>query len=197
MTGKVDRINIRATTIINGDNQSMIIPNRQFITGSLVNWTHNDKIIRLSIHVNVTIGTDADKVSDLLLAIAQADSDVLNNPVPSAFLEAFGPFALDFVLHVHVPDPSLLARVRHRLHGEIQRRFEAAGIVIPPPLQELRVHGMAPEGIVDPGLIVPRPLGSRVDPAEVLPPAPRLATPPPRAIPLPVPAEECHRGVDE
>ena len=38
-TGRVDRIRIRATTIVNGDNQSMIVPNRQFITGNLVNWT--------------------------------------------------------------------------------------------------------------------------------------------------------------
>ena len=50
-TGKVDRINIRATTIINGDNQSMIVPNREFITGNLVNWTHKDKILRVSIRV--------------------------------------------------------------------------------------------------------------------------------------------------
>src|SRR5207302_4028048 len=52
-TGKVDRINIRATTIINGDNQSMIVPNREFITGNLVNWTHKDKILRVTIKVGV------------------------------------------------------------------------------------------------------------------------------------------------
>ena len=76
MTGKVDQINIRATTIINGDNQSMIVPNRQFITGNLVNWTHKDKIIRLPIPVSVAHGTDLDQVSDLLLAIARDDADV-------------------------------------------------------------------------------------------------------------------------
>ncbi len=47
-TGRVDRIHIRATTIVNGDNQSMIVPNRQFITGNLVNWTHKDKILRVT-----------------------------------------------------------------------------------------------------------------------------------------------------
>src|SRR5207253_3418534 len=51
MTGKVDRINIRATTIINGDNQSIIVPNREFITGNLVNWTHKDRILRVAIRV--------------------------------------------------------------------------------------------------------------------------------------------------
>ena len=50
-TGSVDRIHIRATTIINGDNQSMIVPNREFITGNLVNWTHKNKILRVAIRV--------------------------------------------------------------------------------------------------------------------------------------------------
>ena len=58
-TGKVDRINIRATTIINGDNQSMIVPNREFITGNLVNWTHKDKILRVTIRVGVAYGSRA------------------------------------------------------------------------------------------------------------------------------------------
>ena len=82
MTGKVDRINIRATTIINGDNQSMIIPNRAFITGDLINWTLKDKIIRVSIRVKVAHGTDPDRVSELLLGLAREDADVLRNPVP-------------------------------------------------------------------------------------------------------------------
>jgi len=199
MTGKVDRINIRATTIINGDNQSIIIPNRQFITGNLVNWTHNDKILRLSIRVNVALGTDADKVSDLLLAIAHADVDVLNNPVPAAFLDAIGDFALKFVLHTHVPDPSLLARVRHRLYGEVQRRFEDAGISISPPIQEIRVHAIGREGLDDDGLVPPRHHGPRIDAGEGVPPAPRLATLAGATArgPLPAPAEDCHRGVDE
>jgi small-conductance mechanosensitive channel len=101
----------------------------QFITGNLTNWTHKDKIVRVVIKVNVALGTDADQVSDLLLSNAQTDPDVLNNPVPSALLEAFGEASLAFVLHVFVPEPSLMGRVRHRLYGEIQERFEACGIV--------------------------------------------------------------------
>ncbi len=190
MTGKVDRINIRATTIINGDNQSMIVPNRQFITGNLINWTHKDRIIRVVITVNVSQGTEADKVTDLLLSIAHADPDVLNNPVPSAFLDAFGDSALKFTLSVFVPDPSLMGRVKHRLFAEVQARFQAAGIVIPLPAQELRVHAMNLEARDH---AIARSGGFRQDLAEAVPPAPRFAT----KVPLPVPAEECHRGVDE
>ena len=69
-TGKVDRINIRATTIVNSDNQSMIVPNREFITGNLVNWTLKDKILRVPIKLGVAYGTDPDRVVNLLLSIA-------------------------------------------------------------------------------------------------------------------------------
>lgn len=190
MTGRVDRIDIRATTIINGDNQSMIIPNRAFITGNLVNWTHKDKVVRVVIAIHVSHGTDADKVSDLLLAIAHDDPDVLNNPVPTAFLDSVAESALLFQLNVFVPDPSLMGRVRHRLYAQVQRRFEAAGISIPLPTRELRVHSMD-EG--PDGRGIPRPHIRRPDArAHATPPAPAL----PRAL-LPVPAEECHRGVDE
>ena len=72
-TGKVDRINIRATTIVNGDNQSMIVPNREFITGNLVNWTLKDKILRVAIKLSVAYGTDPDRVVNLLLSIARQD----------------------------------------------------------------------------------------------------------------------------
>jgi small-conductance mechanosensitive channel len=188
MTGKVDRIDIRATTIINGDNQSMIIPNRAFITGNLVNWTHKDKIVRVVATIHVAHGTDVDKVSDLLLAIAHEDPDVLNNPVPTAFLESVGEAALNFVLHVFVPDPSLMGRVRHRLYGQVQRRFEAAGVVIPLPTRELRVHGL---DAIPEGHALPHP-HLRKHVALPLAPAPAVVR-----GPLPVPAEACHRGVDE
>jgi small-conductance mechanosensitive channel len=190
MTGKVDRINMRATTIINGDNQSMIIPNRAFITGNLVNWTHKDKIVRVVLRIHVMHRTDADKVTDLMLAIAHEDPDVLNNPVPAAFLDTVGNEALNFVLYAYVPEPSLMGRVRHRLFGQIQRRFEAAGIEIPLPTRELRVHAMNAD---HDNHAIPRP-HFRGHEARAHAPVP-----PPAIVraPLPAPAEECHRGVDE
>src|SRR5579875_1219831 len=72
-TGRVDRIHIRATTIVNADNQSMIVPNREFITGNLVNWTHKDKILRVTIKVTVAFGTDPERVVELLMSVARRD----------------------------------------------------------------------------------------------------------------------------
>ncbi|MBX6315963.1 MAG: mechanosensitive ion channel, partial [Isosphaeraceae bacterium] len=175
MTGRVDRINIRATTIINADNQCMIVPNREFITGQLVNWTHKDRVARVGIRLGVAYGNDPDRVADLLLTIARDDPDVLLNPVPSAQMEAFGASTLDFSLYVHVADPSLVGRVRHRLCAEIQRRFEAAGIKIPLPAREFHLRGLR----LDPSWFGPaRYEIHRVDPAANRP-QPHLGDTPP------------------
>jgi potassium efflux system protein len=138
-TGKVDRINIRATMIISGDNQSMIVPNREFITGNLVNWTHKDKILRIAIRVGVPYGSDPEQVVDLLLAIARDDPYVLREPQPSALLEELGDSALKFVLFAYVPDPTCIGSVKHRLCAEITRRFSEAKIGIAHPTQEVHL----------------------------------------------------------
>ena len=188
MSGKVERINIRATTITNADNQSMIIPNRAFITSDLINWTLKDKIIRVSIRVKVAHGTDPDRVSELLLGLAREDADVLRNPVPASFMEDFSDSALNFVLHVHVPEPSLAGRVRHRLFAQIQRRFAESGIEIPLPTHELLVKPQSGPTVGSLGDL------NRTDPAAPTPPAPRFST---QSPPTPSAVEDCHRGVDE
>ena len=143
-TGTVDRINIRATSIVNGDNQIMIVPNREFITGNLVNWTLKDKITRVPIKLTVAYGTDPDRVVNLLLGIARADADVMIKPAPSASLEGFGESSLMFGLSAYVPDPGLAGNVKHRVCAEIQRRFHHEGIIIPYPTHELHVNDSVP-----------------------------------------------------
>ncbi|QEH36098.1 Mechanosensitive channel MscK precursor [Aquisphaera giovannonii] len=185
--GKVDRINIRATTIINGDNQSMIVPNREFITGNLVNWTHKDKILRVSVRVGVAYGTDPERVVELLLAIARDDPEALRYPVPSALLEELGDSALKFVLHAYVPDPSAAGRVKHRLGSEIHDRFAAAGIAIPYPTQELHLARI-PDGLArllgqpdrPPTEDLSTSPAPRRDPAATTPPPSHLADRPAR-----------------
>ena len=200
-SGRVDRINIRATTIVNADNQSMIVPNREFITGNLVNWTYRDKVIRVPIRLGVAYGTDPDRVVDLLQEIARADADVLRNPVPAAQMEGFGDSALLFGLYTFVPDPSLMGRVRHRLCAEIHRRFAEEGIQIPFPIQELHLNKIPDE--VARAFLHSRTTGTgaettnRIDPAARTPAGPHYFGESPHK---PVPAvykEEYCRGVDE
>jgi small-conductance mechanosensitive channel len=179
-TGTVDRINIRATTIVNSDNQSMIVPNREFITGNLINWTLKDKITRVPIKVTVAYGTDPDRVVDLLLGIARADADVMIKPAPSASMEGFGESSLLFGLSTFVPEPGLSGDVKHRLCAEIQRRFNREGIVIPFPTHELHVNNGAPRESSPVRENTPAETSVsppyRYDPAAKTPPAPHTHT---------------------
>jgi potassium-dependent mechanosensitive channel len=197
-TGKVDRINIRATTIINSDNQSMIVPNREFITGNLVNWTHKDKILRVPIKVGVAYGTDPDRVVDLLVAIAREDDDVLHTPEPGASLEGFGESALLFGLSAFVPEPGLAGTVRHRLCSAIQRRFAKEGIVIPYPTQEFHLSRVPNE--LTEALVTTRQdqqPGRRHDPASRTPPVPYGVVAAARPTVTPVHDEVVRRGANE
>jgi small-conductance mechanosensitive channel len=187
MNGKVDRINIRATTIINGDNQSIIMPNRAFITGDLVNWTLKDKIIKVTVKVKVARGSDPDRVAELLQQIAREEADVLRNPCPSATLEEFTDFALGFALCVMVPEPGLAGRVKHRLYTQIQRRFAEAGFEIPLPTQTLLVNSWEQF----PSTVASIDTASvRFDQASETPPGPAAKAR--REI-----VEDAHRAVDE
>jgi potassium efflux system protein len=201
-TGKVDRINIRATTIINGDNQSMIVPNREFITGNLVNWTHKDRILRVTIRVGAAYGSDPDGIVDILVGIAQDDPDVLRSPMPSAMLEELGSSALIFALYAYVPDPGLAGRVKHRLSSEVQRRFGEANVGIPYPTHEVHLCRV-PDDLTRvleqprwaPGTTVHRP-----DTASHAPPPPHVAEaviPARRYRPAVEPDEGIHRPVDD
>jgi len=177
-TGKVDRINIRATTIINGDNQCMIVPNREFITGKLVNWTHKDKIMRVGVRVTVAHDSNVDQVVKLLLSTAQGDFDVLCKPAPSAVLEEIGETGLKFALFAHVADPGLMGGAKHRIAKAIQERFAQVGITLSSPSRDVTLAGVS-DDLKQLFGSPKRREGSddRVDPASPSPPPPHVPDP--------------------
>ncbi|WP_165072784.1 mechanosensitive ion channel family protein [Paludisphaera rhizosphaerae] len=144
-TGKVDRISTRSTTIINGDNQCMIVPNRELITGKLVNWTHKDKIMRVAVRVVVSHDSDVDEVTNLLLTIARSDFDVLSKPAPSAQLDELGESGMIFNMSVFVADPGLMGGTKHRLCKAIRERFALAKISLASPIREVALTGVPEE----------------------------------------------------
>ena len=84
LTGRVTRIRTRATTILDFDNKEIVVPNKTFITGQLINWTLTDTTTRVTIKVGVDYGTDPDLVHELLMQAATANSRVLRETDPRA-----------------------------------------------------------------------------------------------------------------
>ena len=104
VTGVVSRIRIRATTITDGDRKELIIPNKEFITGQVLNWTLTDPVNRVVIPVGVAYGSDTEQVARILLKLAQDHPHVLDDPPPGVALESFGDSSLNFVLRCFLPN---------------------------------------------------------------------------------------------
>lgn len=129
-TGTVTRIHIRATTITDSENKELIVPNKEFITSRVVNWTLSDRVLRLTVPISVAYGADTDRVQRLLLQVAHANPRILKQPPPAATFAGFGPTTLSFELGVYTTAESI-SLLRHELNTEIYRTLADAGIKIP------------------------------------------------------------------
>ncbi len=138
ISGEVTKINIRATTIKDWDNKEMIVPNKEFITGRILNWTGSDSIQRVVISVGVAYGSDLQKVQEILLKIAADCPLVLKKPAPSVIFSDFGDSALDFKLRLYT-DISTLAKAQHEVRLAIDKAFNEAGISIPFPQRDVHL----------------------------------------------------------
>lgn len=137
--GWVRRISVRATEIETFDRATVIIPNSEFITGVVKNWTHSNTMGRIMVKVGVAYNSDVEQVRDLLLACAGDHAQVLQTPAPRVFLLGFGDSALEFELRCIVANVENALTVKSDLHFAVLARFRAAGIEIPYPQREVRL----------------------------------------------------------
>jgi potassium efflux system protein len=142
ISGVVSRIRMRATTITDWDRKELIIPNKEFITGRVLNWTLSDPVNRVVVNVGIAYGSDTQKATEILLKLAQNHPHVLADPPPRVTLESFGDSALNFVLRCFLPNLENRVTVIHELHMGIDQSFRAAGIEIAFPQHDVHVRSI-------------------------------------------------------
>jgi potassium efflux system protein len=143
-TGVVSRIRIRATTITNYDKQELLIPNKEFITGRVINWTLTDKVNRIIINVGVAYGTDVNKAMALMIEAAEENDNVLQEPKPVATFEAFGDSALTLLLRAYLGSMDNRLATITAVHTAINNKFIEAGIEIPFPQRDVHLINTGP-----------------------------------------------------
>ena len=142
--GVVQKIRIRATTIRNRNAQELLVPNKEFITGRLLNWSLSDNTTRLQVTVGIAYGSDVDTAMRLMEEVARDNDGVLDEPVPSVIFQSFGDSALIMILRCFIDSAEKRARVISTLNQAINEKFKKAGIVIAFPQRDLHIDTSQP-----------------------------------------------------
>jgi len=143
-SGTVTRIQIRATTIRNWDRQELLVPNKEFITGRLLNWSLSDQTTRIKVAVGVAYGSDVQRAMALLDEAAREHEKVLDHPPPSVIFDCFGDNSLNLVLRCFVGAQDDRMPTITALHEAINQKFNDAGLVISFPQRDVHLDTSQP-----------------------------------------------------
>ncbi len=142
--GIVTKIKIRATTIRNWDGKELLVPNKEFITGRLLNWSLSDQTTRLVLAIGIAYGSPVRQAMDLLAEAAKENPNVLDDPAPTVIFESFGDNALGLLLRCFVDSIDLRVSTISALNEAISDKFNAAGISIAFPQRDVHLDTIKP-----------------------------------------------------
>ncbi len=145
--GTVRDIHIRATRITTNDNIDILVPNSEFVTGRVVNWTHRDVVRRLRVSFGVAYGVDKELVKKAALEAAARVPFTLamEGPRrPQVWLVNFGDSAVEYVLAVWLTEEATKrnAAAKAAYLWELDTSFKEHGIEIPFPQRDLNVRSV-------------------------------------------------------
>ncbi|MEQ8473767.1 MAG: mechanosensitive ion channel [Marinoscillum sp.] len=139
--GNVISISFRATQILTNDNISIIVPNSEFISSKVINWSHNDRNIRFKIPVGVSYKEDPEKIRTILMNVASENPNVLKYPEPSVLFDEYGDSSLNFFLAVWTTTYTDRPRVlKSELYFEIFKKFKEQNVEIPFPQRDIHIR---------------------------------------------------------
>ncbi|MBT8103416.1 MAG: mechanosensitive ion channel [Gammaproteobacteria bacterium] len=150
LTGTVKAINVRSTLINTNDNIDIVVPNSEFVTTRLTNWTLGERILRVRIPFGVAYGSDKDTVKEAAL---EAAADVpytlthMKGREPDVWLVEYGDSSLNFLLLVWVNRQGARrpTRTRSAYLWALETRLTEHGIEIPFPQRDLHLRSGWPE----------------------------------------------------
>jgi potassium-dependent mechanosensitive channel len=142
VSGTVSRIRTRATWITGFDRKELVVPNKEFVTSRLINWSLSDPVLRIDIRVGIAYGSDTGRALDVLKEVADRNEHILRDPRPQALFLSFGESALDFELRVFSPDLEHRLLIQHQLHMAIDAAFREARIEIAFPQRDLHIRSL-------------------------------------------------------
>ncbi|MEO5867202.1 MAG: mechanosensitive ion channel domain-containing protein [Sphingomonas sp.] len=132
--GRVNRIGVRAVSVITRDGKEHLIPNENLMTQEVENWSYTDRNVRVRVAVGVGYACDLRLAQELMLRAANESPRVLKSPKPNVWLSAFGDNAVEHEILVWISDPeSGVGNVRSDVLNRLWWLFKEHGIEVPYP----------------------------------------------------------------
>jgi len=144
LIGEVRRIGIRASTVRTRQGADIIIPNAQFITANVTNWTFSDRLRRIDLKIGVNYASAPQRVIEVLEEVARINSKVLEYPAPQCLFMGYGDNSIDFELRAWTERHFDYNRVRSELNAAIYDAVKASGMSFPFPQREVRLLNDGP-----------------------------------------------------
>jgi small-conductance mechanosensitive channel len=142
--GDVVEINMRSTTIRTLNNIAVIVPNSEFVSSKLENWSYGDETVRVDVNVGVSYESDLETVIRSLREVALEHPEVLKKPAPDVLHTGFGDSAWNMRLRIWLEDSQRHLEVHSEINCAIVRKFQQNGIEIPFPQRDLHVRSPLP-----------------------------------------------------
>lgn len=139
--GWVVSMQARFVSLVTRDRKEILIPNEDFITNRVVNWSHSDNLVRLEVPFSVSYEADPHRIRALAVEAAAQPSRVVDKPAPVCHLTAFGDNGLEFILRFWIEDaPSGVANVTGQVLLALWDAFKAEGVDIPFPHRDIKMR---------------------------------------------------------
>jgi len=141
VAGRVTKIQLRSTTVVTNDNITMIVPNADFISNTVTNWSHGDPKVRIRVPVGVAYGSDLKLLQRLLLEAAEEHPKALRDPSPVVLFTEFGDSSLNFELGVWTQEMTATPiHFTSQMNFIIEQKLRENDIEIPFPQRDLHVR---------------------------------------------------------
>ncbi|WP_404378965.1 mechanosensitive ion channel family protein [Caenispirillum salinarum] len=139
--GWVVSMQARFVSLVTRDRKEILIPNEDFITNRVVNWSHTDNYVRLEVSFSVTYDADPHRVRALAVEAAGKPGRVVERPAPVCHLTAFGDDGLEFILRFWIEDaPGGVVNVTGQVLLAVWDAFKAEGIQVPYPHRDIKLR---------------------------------------------------------
>lgn len=137
--GWIRELRARFVSVVTRDGREFLIPNEDFVTQEVINWSFSDQYVRLDVPFGVSYDSDPHEVTRLAIGAAKTIDRVDKvGHTPVCWLTAFGDSSLDFLLRFWIKDPKRgLTNVRGQVMLALWDTFKENDIAIPYPHREV------------------------------------------------------------